>query len=147
MRKVPRKVFAEGSADVFVEGVCERFLRGRFPKGFRKDFGRFWAFGPAVIHPEGFLRKVRRKVFAEGSAEGFCGRFRGRLSEGFSRKEKRKVLSINITTYSLIGRSEILQPVGFRQYQRELPGVDKRGSFCFTFKCDSFRMLTKLGSL
>ena len=96
LRKVPRKVFAEGAADVFVEGVCERFFRGRFPEGFRKDSGRFWAFGPALIHPEGFLRKVRRKAFAEGSAEGFCGRFHGRFSEGSPRKEKKVILSIII---------------------------------------------------
>ena len=93
MRKVPRKVFAEGAADVFVEGVCERFFNGRFPEGFRKDSGRFWAFGPALIHPEGFLRrKVLRKVFAEGSVEGFCGRFRGRFPEGFPRKDKKNYL-------------------------------------------------------
>ena len=41
LRKVLWKVFAEGSVDVFVEGVCERFFRGRFPEGFRKDSGRF----------------------------------------------------------------------------------------------------------
>ena len=53
LRKVPQKVFAEGSA----EGSCGRF-RGRFlrkvfvkglsAEGFRKDSGRFWTFGPAL---------------------------------------------------------------------------------------------------
>ena len=85
MHKVPRKVFAEGSAHVFVEGVCERFFHRRFPEGFLKDFGRFWAFGPALIHLEGFLQKVLRKVFAESSVEVFCGRF----SEGFLQREKK----------------------------------------------------------
>ena len=93
-RKVPRKVFAEG--------FCERFVRGRFPEGFRKDSGRFWAFGPALPHPESFLRKVLRKVFVEGSesAEGFCGRFRRRFPEGFPRKVKTLFLSYKIVCNS-----------------------------------------------
>ena len=96
LRKVLRKVFAEGSAEGFCGRSLAEDLCGRFPEGFRKDSGRFWAFSSDLPHPEGFLQKVPRKVFAEGSAEGFCGRFRGRFPEGFPRKEKNTILSIII---------------------------------------------------
>ena len=71
LRKVLRKVFAEGSAEGFCGRSLAEDLCGRFPEGFRKDSGRFWAFSSDLPHPEGFLQKVPRKVFAEGSAEGF----------------------------------------------------------------------------
>ena len=73
---------AEGS----VEGFCERFPRKVIPEGRQ------------------FLRKVlaegSRKVFPEGSAEGFstfwyfcfCGRFCGRFRGGFCGRFSRKVL-------------------------------------------------------
>ena len=96
LRKVLRKVFAEGSAEGFCGRSLAEDLCGRFPEGFRKDSGRFWAFSSDLPHPEGFLQKVPRKVFAEGSAEGFCGRFRGRFPEGFPRKVQNLISSLRI---------------------------------------------------
>ena len=81
LRKVPRKVFVEGDADVFVEGVCERFFGVSFREGFRKDSGWFWAFANWPC------RNPSRRFLTEGSPEGFCGRFCGR----FLRKVPRKV--------------------------------------------------------
>ena len=76
MRKVPRKVFAEGSRGRFlrrVHGFCGRFLRKVFAEGSAEGFflpmlriiflGGGWFRGR-------FLRKVLRKVPGRFSAEG-----------------------------------------------------------------------------
>ena len=63
-RKVPRKVIPEGRQilrKVLAEGFC-----GRLRERLFLFFGRDQPF---------LLQRVPRKVFAEGSAEGFCGRF------------------------------------------------------------------------
>ena len=79
LRKVPRKVFAEG------------LLRKICAEGLRKDSGRIpECSGPSALiflirkvscrrFRGKFLRKVPRKVFAEGSAEGSRKVFRGRF--------------------------------------------------------------------
>ena len=73
-------VFAEGSAEGFAEGFLLKISRpaaphGKFPEGFRKDSGRFRAKGDKTTDPPKVLRKVLRKVLAEGSRGRFCGRF------------------------------------------------------------------------
>ena len=100
MRKVPRKVLPEGTGDlrkVLAEGFCGRF-RGRF---FRKVCSKlifFFAEGSCGR----FLRKVLRKVFAEGSrgrflklysdfAEGSCGRFLQKVPRKVFAEGSRKV--------------------------------------------------------
>ena len=138
----PRKVFPEGIQDsrkVLAEGSYGR-LCGRLYRKVCSKLSFFWTEGSCgrflrkvlrkvllkvlqKVFPEGTrdLRKVRRKVprkvFAEGSAEGFCGRVRGRflrkgprkgfaegfcgrvrgrIPEGFPRKDEKLILTKNI---------------------------------------------------
>ena len=79
MRKVLRKVFAEGSRGRFLRQVHEihgRFLRKVFAEGSAEGFLEKCAQNCTFCGS--FLRKFFAEGSAEGFAEGFCGRFRGR---------------------------------------------------------------------
>ena len=113
MRKVPRKVLAEGFAEGSAEGYFRRLFWKAPAEGSQKVPGRFLQILAKLAPGRPAPRKVPRKVFAEGSAEGFCGRFCGRFPEGSPRKvensiylsRKIVIIDINNTIIRRVGHS------------------------------------------
>ena len=94
LRKDPRKDFPEGTAGRVGNTLRDQTLPGRIPEGFRKDPEGSGHDPGAMINSMTRRHCLIRKDFAEGSAEGFCGRIPEGSAEGSPRKEKKLAYEI-----------------------------------------------------